>query len=139
MGSTAVVAVAQGNRISIAWLGDSRAYVVGKYGASQLTADANQAGERIVDWQRGILPQFDATGFALVRYIGHFDEAGEAEPIPPLHTELVLLPGERLVMCSDGVTDYCATGPAEVARVFTDVVPRSDVDSVARALVNGVG
>ncbi len=135
MGSTAVVAVGQGNRISLAWLGDSRAYVVGKYGAAQLTADANQAGERIVDWQRGQLAQFDATGFALVRYIGHFNESGQAEPIPPLHTEIVLLPGERLVMCSDGVTDYCATGPAEVARVFTDVVLRADVDSVARALV----
>lgn len=136
MGSTSVVAVGQGNRLSIAWLGDSRAYLVGPHGASQLTADANQAGERIVDWQHGLLSQFDATGFALVRYVGHFDEAGVAEPIPAMHTELVLLPGERLVICSDGVTDYIATSQAEACAVLHEVALQADVDTCARGLID---
>lgn len=135
MGSTAVVAVARGNRVSIAWLGDSRAYVVGAYGASQLTADANQAGERLVDWQRGQLGSFDATGFALVRYVGHFDESGRAEPLPPYHTEIVLLPDERLVICSDGITDYVGNTQADVAAVFTEQADGRDPDDSACALV----
>lgn len=136
MGSTSVIAIGQGNRLSIAWLGDSRAYLVGPHGASQLTADANQAGERIVDWQRGLLGQFDATGFALVRYVGHFDEASNAEPIPPMHTEVVLLPGERIVICSDGVTDYIATSQAEACAVLHEVALQPDVDACARALID---
>lgn len=135
MGTTTVIAVAQGNHVSLGWLGDSRAYVVGQYGASQLTADANQAGERMVDWHRGLAPGFDATGFALVRYIGHFDELGHPEPLPALHGALTLLPDERLLLCSDGITDYIADSQAEVASVIGAQSLLGDCDEVARALV----
>jgi serine/threonine protein phosphatase PrpC len=138
MGTTAIVAIAQGNRVSLGWLGDSRAFVVGPYGASQLTADANQAGERMVDWHRGLSPTFDATGFALVRYVGHFDELGHAEPLPALHAQLLLLPDERLVLCSDGITDYIADSQAEVSGVLASEVSDEtlDPDEVARKLVD---
>jgi serine/threonine protein phosphatase PrpC len=135
MGTTAVVAVGQGNRVTIGWLGDSRAYVVGPYGAGQLTADANQAGERMVDWHRGHAPSFDATGFALVRYVGHFDELGRAEPIPPLITSVQLMPGERLVICSDGVTDYAAGNQGEAAQVIARVAGTGDPEDGARTLI----
>jgi len=136
MGTTSVVAVAQGNRVSIAWLGDSRAYLVGPYGASALTADANQAAERMVDCHHGVAPSFDATGFALVRYIGHFDELGRAEPLPALHTSLTVLPGERLVLCSDGITDYIAENPARAASVLGANANAGDPDECARGLVD---
>jgi protein phosphatase len=135
MGTTAVVAVAQGNLVSIAWLGDSRAFVVGPYGASQLTADANQAGERMIEWFNGSVPTFDATGFALVRYVGHFDDEGNAEPLGALHTSLVLLPGERLVVCSDGISDYVADSQAEVCAVIGGEVANADPDDAARRLI----
>lgn len=136
MGTTAVVAVGQGNRINIGWLGDSRAFVIGPYGAGMLTADANQAGERMLDWHRGQSATWDGTGFALVRYVGHFDDLGHAEPLPASHTSLVLLPGERLVLCSDGITDYIADSQAEVAAVLGTRAASGEPDDIARTLVD---
>jgi serine/threonine protein phosphatase PrpC len=135
MGSTAVVAVAQGNRVSYAWLGDSRIYLLGPYGASQLTADANQAGERFVEWHLGRMSSWDASGFALVRYLGHFDEAGHAEPLPPAMGSVLLLPHERLLLCTDGITDYIADNAADAADVVLRAGIAGDVDDCARRLV----
>ncbi|TNE89238.1 MAG: hypothetical protein EP330_12430 [Deltaproteobacteria bacterium] len=135
MGTTAVVAIARGNRITLAWLGDSRAYVVGPYGSSLLTADMNQAGDRMIGWSRGDLGHWDANGYALVGYIGHFDESYTAVPLQPALIDLHLLPGERLVICSDGVTDYAAQNHPETANRIGRAVLGRPCDEAARALV----
>lgn len=108
MGTTCVVAIVRGSRVQIGWLGDSRAYVVGKYGASLLTADMNQAAERLRLWHGGHELRWDPAGYALVGYIGHFNEDYRDEPLQPHQISFTLLPGERLVLCSDGITDYIA-------------------------------
>ena len=106
MGTTAVVAFVRGSRVQLGWLGDSRAYLVGPYGASLLTADMNQAGERLRMWHRGDDMSWDPSGYALVGYIGHFNEDLRPEGLIPRQASLTLLPGERLVLCTDGITDY---------------------------------
>jgi serine/threonine protein phosphatase PrpC len=108
MGTTVVVAAVRGSRVQVGWLGDSRAYLVGPYGASLLTADMNQAGDRLRSWHAGHELAWDPAGYALVGYIGHFAEDMRAEPLVPSQTSFTLLPGERLVLCTDGVTDYVA-------------------------------
>jgi protein phosphatase len=135
MGTTAFAAVGQGDRVSVAWLGDSRAYVVGPYGAGPLTADANQAGERMLDWHRGLAPTWEGLGFALVRYVGHFDDLGQAAPLAPAHTSLLLRPDERLLLCSDGITDYVGDNQAEVCAIFSAEAERGEPEEVARRLV----
>jgi protein phosphatase len=136
MGTTCVIAIVHGTRVHMAWLGDSRAYLVGAYGASLLTADENQAGERLKAWHLRFVDRWDPAGFALIGYLGHFNELTRPEALPAHHTEFTLLPGERLVMCSDGVTDYIAETHPEVSRALADNVTGDDLDEIARRLVN---
>ena len=136
MGTTCVIAVVHGTAVYMAWLGDSRAYLVGPYGASLLTADENQAGERLKAWHLRFVDRWDPAGFALIGYLGHFHELTRPEALPAHHTDFTLLPGERLVLCSDGVTDYIAETHPEVSRAIRENVVGDDLDEVARRLVN---
>lgn len=135
MGTTAVVALVHGNQVSMAWLGDSRAYLVGPYGASLLTADENQAGERLKAWHLNFLDVWDPAGFALVGYLGHFDEMSRPEALPAHHLTFTLLPGERLMLSTDGVTDYIGETHPEVSRLVAACCADDDPDEAARALV----
>lgn len=135
MGTTCTVAVVHGNWVSMAWLGDSRAYLVGPYGASLLTADENQAGERLRAWHLGFVDHWDPAGFALVGYLGHFNELMRPEGLSAHHLSFTMLSGESLVMCSDGVTDYVGETHPEVAAALSDVVTGEDPDEAARRLL----
>ncbi|NCG21723.1 MAG: hypothetical protein GWP91_22125 [Rhodobacterales bacterium] len=135
MGTTAVVALVHGNYVNMAWLGDSRAYLVGSYGASLLTADENQAGERLKAWHLHFLKSWNPAGFALVGYLGHFDEMARPEALPAHHTAFSLLDGERLVISTDGVTDYIGETHPEVAHLIAECCRGDDPDEAARALV----
>ncbi|MFT7517975.1 MAG: serine/threonine protein phosphatase PrpC [Kiritimatiellia bacterium] len=136
MGSTAVVAVVRGSRVTLAWLGDSRAYLVGRFGAALLTADMNQAGERFRAWNTGQELVWDPAGFALVGYIGHFNEYYRAESLVPRISHFTLLPGERLVICSDGITDYIGTHHPSVSDVIREAAWGTDPADAAQALVS---
>ncbi|MEQ1566050.1 MAG: protein phosphatase 2C domain-containing protein [Myxococcota bacterium] len=136
MGTTCTVAVVHGNWVSLAWLGDSRAYLVGAYGASLITADENQAAERLRAWHLGFLDAWDPSGFALVGYLGHFNDLMRPEALSAHHSAFTLLPGEHLVLCSDGVTDYIGETHAEVAGVLADVVLGQDPEESCRRLVH---
>jgi len=136
MGTTCTVAVVHGNWVSLAWLGDSRAYLVGPYGASIVTADENQAGERLRAWHLSFLEDWDPAGFALVGYLGHFDELVRPEALSAHHVAFTMLPGERLLICSDGVTDYLSDTHPEVAAALADAVIDQDPEEACRHLVS---
>jgi serine/threonine protein phosphatase PrpC len=135
MGTTSTLVVVHGNWVSIAWLGDSRAYLVGPHGASLITADENQAGERLRAWHLGFLDLWDPAGFALVGYLGHFNDEQRPEALSAHHVSFTLLPGESLMISSDGVTDYVAETHPEVAQVVADVVNGEDPEEAARRMV----
>lgn len=135
MGTTVVTAVVRGNRAALAWLGDSRAYLVGPYGPAQLTADQNQAGERFTAWVGEQERNWDPNGFALVGYLGHFDGLGQPDALPPSHAAFTLLPGERLLLCTDGVTDYIGEQPPDVAALIADCLTEEHIDDAACELI----
>jgi serine/threonine protein phosphatase PrpC len=135
MGTTATLIVVHGNWVSMAWLGDSRAYLVGPYGASLLSADENQAGERLRAWHLGFLDLWDPAGFALVGYLGHFSDDQRPEALSAHHTSFTLLPGESIMISSDGVTDYVGETHPEVAQIVADVVGNEDPEEAARRMV----
>jgi len=113
MGTTVLVALTRGNRVHLASLGDSRAYLVGRHGVSLLTFDQNLQSERLRDFVAGRPVSWADAGSPLVGYCGHFDPEGQPA-LAPLATSVVsLLPGEWLVLCSDGLSDY--GGPEEAA------------------------
>lgn len=137
MGTTAAVALIAGNYVSIAWLGDTRVYLVGPSGASLLSSDENQAGERLRSWQAGYSDRWEQGGYALISYIGHFDEFLQPSALPARHLPLTLLPGERLVLCTDGVTDYIADTQPEAELIIARLVlGETQPERGARALVN---
>jgi protein phosphatase len=136
MGTTVVACLMLGNRAHLAWLGDSRAYLVGPYGISLLTADDNVSGERFQLWCDGLSRSWSPSGHALVRYVGHFDEDQTPAPFPSHRAELVLRPGERLVICSDGITDYIDPTEPGVARRMWECCHDGDPDEACRRLVN---
>ena len=119
----------------LAALGDSRAYLVGSYGAAQLTADQNLRCEWLRSWQNNQPFDLMNEGYALVGYAGHFDEEGLPAPVPALHRRLTMLPGESLVLCSDGLNDYATTNPAEMARFLEEATAQPDLGAACRGLV----
>jgi serine/threonine protein phosphatase PrpC len=135
MGTTAVVAIGHGSQINLAWLGDSRAYLVGPYGAALLTSDMNQASERLEAWVEGSLQTWDATGYALVGYVGHFNEWLRSEALPPQQISFKMLPGETLVLCSDGITDYISENNPETSLIIDQIVSERSCVAASRALV----
>jgi protein phosphatase len=104
--STMVAAAARGRHVAVANLGDSRAYLVRGGAARQLTAD--HAG---------------ATPNSITRFLG--DPRGVA---PDVFVE-VLRRGDRLVLCSDGLTRHVTA--EEIA-----TLARGDPDRAAKALVD---
>jgi serine/threonine protein phosphatase PrpC len=136
MGTTCVAALVRGNRVFLAWLGDSRAYLVGGYGASLLTADHNQSLSHLLLYQADGRAHWDPTGYALTSFVGSFDDQFRPDPIPMSHRSFRIRPGERLVLCSDGVTDYIASTHPDVSAAIRRAAFAGDPPLAARALVD---
>jgi serine/threonine protein phosphatase PrpC len=112
MGTTLTAAWLEGNGISIANLGDSRAYLIEGMRVEQLTVDGDLASDLL---QHGMPPeQVRELGMmtrALRRCIGgcELDATGEpaivADSSEPSLTEWRLLPGDVVVLCSDGLVE----------------------------------
>ncbi|MFZ5479619.1 MAG: PP2C family protein-serine/threonine phosphatase [Myxococcota bacterium] len=117
MGTTAVCALTRGNRVHLAALGDSRAYLVGRHGVAPLLADQNLTSLRLRDHLGGQVVPWHDIGHALVGYVGHFDEDERPTLPPPFSRVVDLLPGEWLVLCSDGLSDYAAAEDAGVGQL----------------------
>jgi len=98
MGTTIVAALADGDRVSIAHAGDSRAYLVRSGTISQLTDDHSVVAEQV---RRGLMSKEEAEGSGIrnlvTRALGD-DEALEADV-----TEIDIMDGDRLLLCSDGL------------------------------------
>lgn len=136
MGTTVVAALFRRGRAWLASVGDSRIYLVGRSGASQLTGDQNVRGAWLKSWQQGKPMDLPSEGPALVGYCGHFDEEGRPEAIPPQLRGVDLLPGEVLALCTDGVTDYVADTASAVAERIAQAASIEDLDAACRYLTD---
>ena len=100
MGTTAVAAVIQGNRLLIAHVGDSRAYRLRAGQLQQLTADHSFVEEGM---RRGEVTAEEA---ATHPYRGVITRALGAKPeVQPDYLELDWQPGDVLLLCSDGLSN----------------------------------
>lgn len=102
MGTTAVLAVRQDDRIYVAGLGDSRAYLIRGERVEQLTIDHTVAEALL---RNGALTAEQARQspyrHVLYKFLGCADlsDSAEVHPFTPQ-------PGDRLVLASDGLTNF---------------------------------
>ncbi len=132
MGTTIVAAWLQDKRLSLAHVGDSRAYLLRAGALQQLTEDHSLVAENV---RRGIMTPQQAENSSLqsvlIRALGsHADVQVDV-------TECVLLEGDALVLCSDGLTRM-VTDP-EIASTVTTVEPAQAAAKKLVELANDYG
>ena len=101
MGSTIVAALVRGNSLAIANVGDSRIYLVRKGTIQQLTQDHSLVMEQV---RRGYITLQQAQQSQMQNII--LRALGPEEVVEADIEDLVALPGDVLIMASDGLTRY---------------------------------
>jgi PPM family protein phosphatase len=141
MGTTCACAWVIGNRLFTASVGDSRIYLLRNGDLMQLSVDHTWVQEAV---ERGILQPQDArvhpNVHVLRRYLGSSNTPradirmrlakDESDTESRSHQGLRLLPGDLLMLCTDGLTDVVENAEIEPA------VRGLDLQSAAQALVN---
>ena len=101
MGSTIVAALVHGNALAIAHVGDSRIYLVRQGTIQQLTQDHSLVMEQV---RRGYITLEQAQQSEMQNII--LRALGSEEAVEADIDDLVAMPGDVLLMASDGLTRY---------------------------------
>lgn len=126
--TTLVASIVKQNKVTVAWIGDSRAYWFSNGEARQLTQDHS--------WQnspaalRAVAEEKTANAHALTRWVGA--DAPDLEPEivqTELHSEGLLL------LCSDGLWNYAASAENMAALLSAATKPGASALSMSRELV----
>ena len=126
-GATVVLAQLYGDSAVVVWLGDSRGYVLraGEETPEQLTEDMNVAGRMV---RAGELTKEEALhrpeSSRLTAFVGMQPPAAPGLTITPVR------PGDRLLLCSDGL--YGMVPEPELARLLR---AGDDPEAICRSLV----
>jgi protein phosphatase len=146
MGTTIVAAILHENRLSIAHVGDSRAYLLRGGGIIALTEDHSLVAEQV----RSGTISHESAGLSSQRNIITRALGSESEPEVDL-CDLLLAPEDRILLCSDGLTSMVAEttirtivlgnrNPNEICRLLVEEANRNggkDNITVAVILVRG--
>lgn len=148
MGTTATLAAIHNNKLYLANVGDSRAYLVRDGRAQQITVDHTWAREMV---RLGHLSVEDAAahpkGEALVRSIGYgerlevdlgiYPDGDEEERQARTRQGFPLQTNDRLLLCSDGLVKdrYKASGHYVEPNEIVQIISRNHAEKAAQALV----
>jgi serine/threonine protein phosphatase PrpC len=127
---TFVGAVFDGHELTVASVGDSRAYWIGRDRAAVLTRDDSWMSEQIA---AGLLDEDAAAADPRAHMITNWLGA-DAPDDDPRVTSFVPEGTGRVVLCSDGLWNY-ASAPDEVAALVAGVGTDAPASAVADALV----
>ncbi len=116
MGTTIVTAWLKNGRLSVAHVGDSRAYLLRAGSLEQLTEDHSLVAENV---RRGIMTPQEAENSSVQSVL--IRSLGSSADVQVDASECMLLEGDTLVLCSDGLTRM-VTDP-EIASTITTVEP----------------
>jgi len=126
MGTTLVGALVSGNTVSIINVGDSRAYHITSQGMNRITRDHSVVEDMII---RGNITPEEAKNHPnknlITRALGT-----ESEIKGDLFT-LALEPGERILMCSDGLTNVVSEED-----IFAELVRGDDLEKNCEMLIH---
>jgi serine/threonine protein phosphatase PrpC len=127
--TTIVAALAGSGTVTIGWVGDSRGYLLSG-GARLLTRD-----DSWVNWvvERGDMTEAQAmcspNAHVILQCLGDPDD-----PPEPHIVTTALSPGERLLLCSDGLWNYAPT-PSALISLTSEFSPETPAITQCRALV----
>lgn len=124
MGTTLVAAVVRGNELFVANIGDSRAYLIRAGQMVQISYDHTWVSEQI---QAGHLTPAEARSHPNRRHLSRSLGLKPAKQVD--HFQQQFLPGDRLLLCSDGLSDLVTDGE------IRDVAVRSAPQAAAQQLV----
>lgn len=124
MATTLTAVLARGNRVTLAHVGDSRAYLVRDGALDRLSTDQTLVQLLV---EKGDLRPDQVSTHPLRNVV--LRSVNGDEPAEPALRELDLVVGDRLLLCSDGLTDLVAEG--EILQALT----LEDPDEAAQTLV----
>ncbi len=129
MGTTIVAAVMEpsDSRVWVAHVGDSRAYLLRGDRLTQLTVDHSLVGEYV---KRGLLTEREAEDHPLRHIISR--ALGTAPHVDADIQAIDLLPGDALLLCTDGLTNMLSA--AEIKETLGSRTPE-DVEGVCASLI----
>ncbi|MBC7403836.1 MAG: Stp1/IreP family PP2C-type Ser/Thr phosphatase [Microbacteriaceae bacterium] len=133
MGTTVSAILRSGSQVAIAHIGDSRIYLLRDGTLKQITADHTFV-QRLVDSGR-ITPEEAAVHprrSVLMRVLGDVDAAPEIDT-----TVLDVLPGDRWLLCSDGLSSYVSDDKIAHALTAQTAVKDAAVRLVKESLDQG--
>jgi serine/threonine protein phosphatase PrpC len=147
MGTTLVSAVVRGKYVTIANVGDSRAYLMRANRITQVTQDHSVVAEQV---QQGRMREQDARKSnqrnMLTQALG--TQPTLDKRMPAIY-ELALLPEDRLLLCTDGFYDVLTNDdylqlmggddPAQAASGLTSLAKERQTDDNVSAIVLAVG
>src|SRR6202049_1727240 len=122
MGATIVAAWIEAERLSIAHVGDSRVYLLRGGSMDQLTADHSLVAEKV---RVGILTQREADSSEMQSVLTR--AVGTNNSVEVDTDEQVLLAGDFLLLCSDGLTRML-TDPEIASTLLTSASAQESAD-----------
>lgn len=121
MGTTLVAAVVHGDWLTVASVGDSRAYLIRDGQPKQITRDHSWVAEQV---EAGMLTEEEARGHiyrsVVTRSIGH------REDVRADIFELLLDPGDIVLLCTDGLSGQVSD--ADIAHTVSQLPPEQAVE-----------
>jgi len=125
IGATVVAALIGGDAAAVVWAGDSRCYLLRRGALVQVTRDHSVVQDLVAD---GRLDPGQAEAHPEAHVITR--AVGATDAFEPGHVTVPLDAGDRLLLCSDGLTR--CVGAAEIAAILDGAADPSDA---VRALV----
>jgi protein phosphatase len=122
MGATIVAAWIEGQRLSLAHVGDSRAYLLRAGSLDQLTGDHSLVAEKV---RIGILTPQEADASELQSVLTR--AVGTNPTVEVDSNEQMLLVGDTLLLCSDGLTRM-VTDPEIASALLTSTSAQEAAD-----------
>ena len=126
MAATAVCCLIDNTRLTHCSIGDSRIYLVRDHHICTLNVEHNYASRLIAMGKDYNTSTSMPNAAALVQCVGEFEFDHDHRLLPvalkPDFGELQLLPGDTLILCSDGIPDYLASSEEQSERMIIKFV-----------------
>lgn len=135
-GSTALLAILDGDRLTVANLGDSRLYLLRDGALEQMTVDQDLRTDLLKAGRDPRTSADPSTLGALTQSAGSFSFSSRGDivlrPLEPDVQTLHLRAGDRLLFCSDGVPDCLGEDADEI--MTRELGTGDDAEPIARRL-----